>query len=82
MDIEDIVKDALKGFDVEVLYTDYPEYKCKCSKAKVEATLKSLGEKELKSMCEDLPQVDVKCHFCNTEYSFSKKDIEKILKKI
>ena len=29
-----------------------------------------LGEKELKSMCEELPQVDVKCHFCNTNYSF------------
>ncbi|MBR2448022.1 MAG: Hsp33 family molecular chaperone HslO [Clostridia bacterium] len=81
MDIEDIVRDVLEGFDVEVIYTQEVAYKCKCSREKIEATLAGLGEKELKSMCEDLPQVDVKCHFCNTEYSFSKKDIEKILKK-
>ena len=82
MDIEDIVRDVLEGFDVEVIYTQEVAYKCKCSREKIEATLAGLGEKELKSMYEDLPQVDVKCHFCNTEYSFSKKDIEKILKKI
>lgn len=82
MDIEDIVRDVLEGFDVEVIYTQEVAYKCKCSREKIEGTLAGLGEKELKSMCEDLPQVDVKCHFCNTEYSFSKKDIEKILKKI
>lgn len=82
MDIEDIVRDVLEGFDVEVIYTQEVAYKCKCSREKIEATLAGLGEKELKSMYEDLPQVDIKCHFCNTEYSFSKKDIEKILKKI
>lgn len=82
MDIEDIVRDVLEGFDVEVIYTQEVSYKCKCSREKIEATLAGLGEKELKSMYEDLPQVDIKCHFCNTEYSFSKKDIEKILKKI
>ena len=81
MDIEDIVRDVLEGFDVEVIYTQEVAYKCKCSREKIEATLAGLGEKELKSMYEDLPQVDVKCHFCNTEYSFSKNDIEKILKK-
>lgn len=82
MDIEDIVRDVLEGFDVEVIYTQEVAYKCKCSREKIEATLAGLGEKELKSMYEDLPQVDVKCHFCNTEYSFSKNDIEKIFKKI
>ncbi|MBR3908311.1 MAG: Hsp33 family molecular chaperone HslO, partial [Clostridia bacterium] len=71
MDIEDIVRDVLEGFDVEVIYTQEVAYKCKCSREKIEATLAGLGEKELKSMYEDLPQVDVKCHFCNTEYSFS-----------
>lgn len=82
MDIEDIVRDVLEGFDVEVIYTQDVAYKCKCSREKIEATLAGLGEKELKSMYEDLPKVDVKCHFCNTEYSFSKTDIENILKKL
>ena len=82
MDIEDIVRDVLEGFDVEVIYEEQVEYKCKCSREKIAATLQGLGKKELEEMRDDLPQVDVKCHFCNTEYSFSKSDIENILKKI
>lgn len=82
MDIEDIVRDVLQGFDVEVIYEQEVEYKCKCAKEKVEATLQGLGAKELSEMAADLPSVNVKCHFCNTTYFFTKNDIEKILKKI
>ena len=80
-DIEEIVRDVLEGFDVEVIYTQEVAYKCKCSREKIETTLAGLGEKELKSMCEELPEIKVKCHFCNTEYIFEKSDVEKILKK-
>ncbi len=82
MDIEDIVRDVLEGFDVEVIYEEEVSYKCKCTREKIEATLQGLGRKELEEMLEDLPQVDVKCHFCNTQYSFTKTDIENILKKL
>ena len=81
MDIEDIVRDVLKGFDVEVIYTEEVAYKCKCSKENVEATLKGLGEKELYEILEAQPQIDVCCNFCNTTYSYTKNDVEKILKK-
>ena len=81
-DIEEIVRDVLEGFDVEVIYTQEVAYKCKCSREKIETTLAGLGEKELKSMCEELPEIKVKCHFCNSEYIFEKSDVEKILKKI
>ena len=81
LDIEDIVRDVLKGFDVEVIYTEEVAYKCKCSKEKVEATLKGLGEKELYENLEAQPQIDVCCNFCNTTYSYTKNDVEKILKK-
>ena len=81
-DIEEIVRDVLEGFEVEVIYEQEVEYKCKCAKEKVEATLQGLGAKELTEMLSDMPSVDVKCHFCNTTYSFSKTDIENILTKI
>ena len=81
-DIEEIVKDVLQGFEVEVIYSQEVEYKCKCEREKVEQTLQGLGEKELQEMIAEMPTVEVKCHFCNTAYSFTKNDIEKILKKI
>ena len=80
-DIEDIVRDVLEGFDVEVIYEEQVAYKCKCSREKVLQTLQSLGKGELEGMMNDLPEVNVNCHFCNTTYNFSKCDIEKILKK-
>ncbi len=80
MDVEDIVRDVLEGFDVEVIYEEQVAYKCKCSRKKVEATLKSLGKEELEGMYNEMPQVEVKCHFCNTDYSFSKDEIKNILK--
>ncbi len=81
MDIEDMVRDVLAGFDVEVIYEEQVAYKCKCSREKVKATLESINPKELESMCEDLPQIEVKCHFCNTDYIFTKDEIKKIEKK-
>ena len=81
MDIEDIVRDVLRGFDVEVIYTEEVEYKCKCSRERVETTLRGLGEEELNEILATQPTIDVSCHFCNTTYSFSKSDVEKILKK-
>lgn len=81
MDIEQIVKEMLSGFETEVLYTESPEYKCNCSRERVEKTLVSLGEKELTEMAEELPEIEVKCHFCNNKYVFSKKEIKKLIKK-
>ena len=80
MDIEDIVKTVLEGFEVEVLYTEKPEYKCKCSRDRVERALISLGSTELDSMAEELPVSEVKCHFCDKVYKFSREEIKKISK--
>ncbi|MBQ8649087.1 MAG: Hsp33 family molecular chaperone HslO [Clostridia bacterium] len=81
MNIEQIVKEMLSGFETEVLYTEAPEYKCNCSRQRVEKTLVSLGEKELTEMADEMPEVEVKCHFCNNKYVFSKKEIKNLIKK-
>lgn len=80
MDIEDIVKSVLEGFEVEVLYTENPEYKCKCSRDRVERALISLGSKELDSMADELPVSEVKCHFCDKVYKFTSEEIKKLSK--
>lgn len=81
MNIEQIVKEMLSGFETEVLYTEAPEYKCNCSRQRVEKTLVSLGEKELTEMADEMPEVEVKCHFCNNKYVFTEKEIKNLIKK-
>ena len=52
-DIEQIVRDVLKGFDVEVIYEEHPEYKCKCSRDRIKGILTGLSEQDLTEMAED-----------------------------
>ncbi len=79
---EEIVRAALKKFDVEVLYEQEIEYKCNCSRDRVSKAIISLGREELTQMAEELPEVEVNCHFCDKRYKFSKKEILNFIEKI
>ena len=79
---EEIIRLALKDFEVEVLYSQDIEYKCNCSKDRVSKALISLGREELEEMAEDENCTEVNCHFCDKVYKFSKDDLKKLIKKI
>lgn len=76
---EEICKSVLPSFDIEVLDTMYPEYKCDCSRERVEQALISAGAAELTDMAKD-ENTQVKCQFCNGEYNFSSNDILQLVK--
>lgn len=78
---EEIVRTALSGFDVEVLYEQDIEYKCNCNRDRVSKAIISLGREELVKMAEELPEVEVNCHFCDKVYKFDKKEILKFSQK-
>lgn len=63
-----------------ILKEETPEYKCNCSKKKVEAALISIGKKDLSSLLED-NGTEVNCNFCDKIYKFSTQDIEELIKK-
>ncbi len=76
---EDIIRKALKDFVVEVLYTQDIEYKCDCSKERVSKALISLGREELTQMAEEMPIVEVNCHFCDKVYKFTPEEVKKLI---
>ncbi len=78
---EEILRLALKNFEVDVLYEQDIAYKCKCSRERTEAALLSIGIEDLKEMAEDEKDTEVCCHFCDKKYIFTKKDLEKIISK-
>ena len=80
MNPEDIINRLLEGFEVNYLDKRPVHYKCDCSREKVISSLISLGEKELEDIKEEDENVEVICHFCNTEYNFNKEDIDEIIK--
>ncbi len=80
MTIEEIINTALEGFEVEVLDTSEPEYKCNCSRDRVKSMIQSLSDDEIESMANEMPIVEVNCHFCNNKYEFTPEEMRKILK--
>ena len=75
MSPEDIIRRALKNFEVEVLYSQDIEYKCNCSKQRVEKALLSMGKAELQSMADEMDGAEINCHFCDKVYKFTKGEI-------
>lgn len=57
-------------------YLSFPAYKCNCSRKKIEGVLLPLGKKELLNLVEEQGAVHVHCDYCNTNYEFTKDDIE------
>lgn len=77
MSPEEICRHVLSEFDIDILDDAEPEYKCYCSKAKVEKALISVGRDELLEMAKD-EKTEVSCQFCNKKYVFTPADIKKL----
>ncbi len=78
---EEICKKVLPEFNVEVLDTAECEYRCNCSRERVEQALISVGREELLDMAND-EVTEVKCHFCPEVYKFTSDDIKELAKNI
>ena len=74
--ILDIVKLALKNFEVEVLEENEISYKCDCSKERTDKVLKSIGKEELIRLADEQETTEVACHFCDKKYIYSSDDLK------
>lgn len=78
---EQMLQLVLEGMDVEILDTIPTEFYCNCDKERVEKAIISIGKKEIQNMIDDDKEIEVNCHFCNTNYKFSVDELKKILVK-
>ena len=75
---EDICKKVLREFDLDVLDTSNPKYKCNCSRERVEAALISTGVQSLEELSAE-ENTEVCCQFCDKKYNFSGDEIKRLL---
>ena len=59
-------------------YISFPEYKCNCSREKIQSVIVPLGKDELHKIIEEEGCVKVHCHYCNTDYVFTREDIDNL----
>lgn len=79
MDAESIAMKALEGLEPNVLDDFEVNYRCDCSRSRVEKALISLGKKELEELAKE-DNTEVKCHFCDKVYNFTSKEINGLIK--
>ena len=77
---EEILRKVLKEFELDVLDEAEVEYKCNCTKQRVEKALISSGREALEEMAQD-ETTEVCCNFCEKKYHFSSAEILKLVKK-
>lgn len=79
MDLEDIARAVLDGFDIEILEDVPVSYRCGCTHAKVTRALISLGKEELTHLRDEEDGIEVTCQFCDKVYNLSRDDIDVLL---
>lgn len=78
--LEQIVHAALPKMQMELLEEHAASYSCTCSRERFQRALQSLGNAELESMANELPQAEIDCRFCKKHYVFTPAEL-KALKK-
>ncbi|MBS7302910.1 MAG: Hsp33 family molecular chaperone HslO [Lachnospiraceae bacterium] len=78
---EQMLEKVLDGLEVTFTDTLPLAFHCNCSKERVEKALISVGEKEIKTMIAEGKPIEVNCHFCNKNYSFSIEELHNLLKR-
>ncbi|MBQ9832401.1 MAG: Hsp33 family molecular chaperone HslO [Clostridia bacterium] len=82
MELEEAINSILHDFNPVVLSETTPEFKCDCSRERLERVLISLGREELMDMIEKDGGAELTCQFCNSKYGFDKEQLEQLLKEI
>lgn len=78
---EQILETVLEGMDVEFTDTVPTRFYCNCTKERVEKAIVSIGKKDIQEMIDDGKEIEVNCHFCNTNYKFTVDELKEIIKR-
>ena len=78
---KDIADIAMRDIPYDIFDTLEVEYKCDCSRERMRKKIISLGKEEIKNMLNEQEsegknrELTAVCRFCNSEYTFSEKDL-------
>jgi molecular chaperone Hsp33 len=75
---EQMLEQVLEGLEPEVTDTMPCAFHCNCDKTRVEKALISVGKAELQDMIDEGKEIEVNCHFCNRNYTFSVEELKEL----
>lgn len=77
--IQEAVKRIFAPLHPEILEEHETEYRCDCSRERIERALLAIGETEFRQLIEEDNGAELSCHFCNKKYYFTREELEKLL---
>ena len=78
-DPEHMLRQVMSDFDLKILETCPVEYRCYCSRARVERALISLGKDELRQILDEQGHCSMTCQFCDAVYDFSGDELKALI---
>lgn len=79
MTLEQMLRAVLGDVEIEFFEPTPVEYRCYCTRERVERTLLSLGREELQKIADEGEQIRIECQFCDADYRFSPEEVRGIL---
>ncbi len=81
MSPENILETLLEGLSLKIVDTIPVTFSCNCSKERVSKAVISIGKKDVQEMIDEGKDIEVNCHFCNTNYAFTPEELEVMLER-
>lgn len=78
-DPETLLRTVLSDFEVEILETSPIEYRCYCSRDRVERALISMGVQELEDLLAEQGGCELGCQFCDKVYRFTGEELQELI---
>ena len=78
-DPEHMLRQVMSDFDLKILETCPVEYRCYCSRQRVEQALISLGKDELQQILDEQGHCSTTCQFCDAVYDFSGGELKALI---
>ncbi len=79
---EEILKTVLCEFELDIFEQEPVEYRCYCSRERVEKTLITIGKKDMQEIVDEGKDITIECQFCDTIYKFTPQEVESLLKSL
>ena len=79
-DPESLLRRVMSDFELEILEKSPIEYRCYCSRERMERALISLGPEQLKNLIDEQGSAELTCQFCDNVQNFSREELEAMLK--
>ena len=76
---ESLLRRVMPDFELEILETSPIEYRCYCSRDRMERALISLGPEELEQLIREQGEAELTCRFCDNVQHFSREELEELL---